>query len=122
MTGEYTYDCAVIGGGLAGLTLSIQLATKGHTVILFEKEQYPFHKVCGEYISFESWNFLEGIGLPLSKMELPVIKTLNVTAPDGTILTADLPLGGFGISRYKIDYELYKIAVKKRLPLKKIVK
>ena len=106
MTGEYTYDCAVIGGGLAGLTLSIQLATKGHTVILFEKEQYPFHKVCGEYISLESWNFLERIGLPLSKMELPIIKKLNVTSPDGTILTADLPLGGFGISRYKIDYEL----------------
>ena len=105
------YDCAVIGGGLAGLTLSIQLATYGHAVILFEKEQYPFHKVCGEYISLESWDFLERIGLPLSNMNVPVIKKLLVTAPNGNSLSLDLPLGGFGISRYEIDNRLKKIAV-----------
>ena len=52
------YDCAIIGGGLAGLCLAIQLAKNGHKIILFEKNQYPFHKVCGEYISMESWEFL----------------------------------------------------------------
>ena len=41
------YDCAIIGGGLAGLCLAIQLAKNGHKIILFEKNQYPFHKVCG---------------------------------------------------------------------------
>jgi flavin-dependent dehydrogenase len=46
------YDVAIIGGGLAGLSLSIQLAKKNYSVVLFEKEKYPFHKVCGEYISF----------------------------------------------------------------------
>ena len=45
-----TYDIAIIGGGLAGLTLAIQGADKGYHVVLFEKEAYPFHKVCGEYI------------------------------------------------------------------------
>ncbi len=42
---------AIIGGGLAGLSLSIQLAKAGFKVVLFEKEKYPYHKVCGEYLS-----------------------------------------------------------------------
>jgi menaquinone-9 beta-reductase len=39
------YDVAIVGGGLAGLALSIQCAKAGYTTILFEKEKYPFHKV-----------------------------------------------------------------------------
>jgi menaquinone-9 beta-reductase len=70
------YDVAIIGGGLAGLALSIQLAKKNYSVVLFEKEKYPFHKVCGEYISMESWNFLESLGLPLNSFGLPIIDTL----------------------------------------------
>lgn len=105
------YDVTIIGGGLAGLALSIQLSKLGHHVALFEKETYPFHKVCGEYISMESWNFLESLGLPLSAMNLPIIKKLIVSAPNGISLNATLPLGGFGISRYKIDNDLKNIAV-----------
>jgi len=110
MADEKIYDCAIIGGGLAGLCLSIQLAKLGHSLILFEKEQYPFHKVCGEYISLESWDFLERLGLPLRNMNLPIIKKLIVTAPGGSSLQQELPLGGFGISRYKIDNDLKEIA------------
>lgn len=65
---EKIYDTAIIGGGLAGLCLSIQLSKLGHSIILFEKETYPFHKVCGEYISMESFPFLENLGLPLKKI------------------------------------------------------
>jgi menaquinone-9 beta-reductase len=77
---------------------------------LLEKELYPFHRVCGEYISLESWNFLETLGLPLSDMKLPLIKRLEVSSPDGTLLEHSLPLGGFGISRYKLDASLARIA------------
>ena len=104
------YDTCIIGGGLAGLALSIQLAKFGHSVALFEKEQFPFHRVCGEYISLESWNFLEELGLPLSDLKLPVITKLVVTAPNGNRLQQVLPLGGFGISRYKSDATLKEIA------------
>jgi flavin-dependent dehydrogenase len=105
------FDVIIIGGGLAGLALSIQLGRKGYRIALFEKEAYPFHKVCGEYISMESWNFIESLGLPLSSMNLPFIKNLMVTSPNGNMLTAKLPLGGFGISRYTIDEALKNIAV-----------
>jgi flavin-dependent dehydrogenase len=108
--GRWGHDVAIVGGGLGGLALSIQCAQAGYKTILFEKERYPFHKVCGEYISFESWNFLEELGVPLSQMNLPIIRRLLVTAPNGKELEQNLPLGGFGISRYRIDAILAEIA------------
>ncbi len=113
MADSKTYDTAIIGGGLAGLTLSISLAKQGFSVILFEKETYPFHKVCGEYISLESWHYLETeMGVPLAEMNLPIIKKLWVTAPNGDSLYNDLDLGGFGISRFTLDVTLKNIAEK----------
>ena len=100
----------IIGGGLAGLSLSIQLAKAGYTVVLFEKEKYPYHKVCGEYISLESWDFIVSLGLNLTAMNLPIIKQLIVSSPNGKYIQQQLPLGGFGISRYTLDNELSKIA------------
>ncbi len=104
------YDVIIAGGGLAGLALSIQLGKAGYRVALFEKEAYPYHKVCGEYISLESWNFLQELGLPLSDWNLPIIRTLLLSAPNGQSLKHELPLGGFGISRYKIDAALAALA------------
>ena len=107
-------DLAIVGGGLAGLSLAIQARAEGLKVALFEKETYPFHRVCGEYISMESFPFLESLGLPLGEMELPRIKRLQVSAPNGKLIEQDLPLGGFGISRYLLDYRLSIIAKAKR--------
>ena len=105
------FDVSIIGGGLAGLSLSILLAKSGYKIILFEKEKYPFHRVCGEYISLESWKFIEGLGLNLSQIDLPIIKKLIVSSPNGNFIKANLDTGGFGISRFFIDNELKKIAV-----------
>lgn len=110
MTPDPKYDIAIIGGGLAGLALSIQCVRAGYRTIVFEREKYPFHKVCGEYISLESWNFLEELGVPLSDMHLPVINRLQVSAPNGKYLESPLPLGGFGISRHTLDHLLANIA------------
>ncbi len=106
-----TADVVVVGGGLAGLSLSILLSRSGYKTVLFEKEKYPFHKVCGEYISMESWNFIEDLGLNLSRLHLPIIQKLIVSAPDGSFLNAPLDLGGFGISRFFLDNELKNIAI-----------
>ncbi len=105
------FDVGIIGGGLAGLSLSILLAKAGYKIILFEKEKYPFHRVCGEYISLESRKFIEAIGLNLSQLDLPIIKKLIVSSPNGNFIQANLDMGGFGISRFFIDNELKKIAL-----------
>ena len=107
------FDCAVIGGGLAGLTLAVQLADAGYSVVMFEKEKYPFHKVCGEYISMESYDFLERIGIPLSTLDLPMINEVKISSPNGNAISRRLDLGGFGISRYTLDSMLATLAIKK---------
>jgi len=117
MTASDTYDIAIIGGGLAGLTLAIQQAASERSVVLFEKEQYPFHKVCGEYISMESYDFLKRLGLDLDSMQLPKIGRLQVSSPSGKLLKHKLDLGGFGISRYTLDHELATIAKNKGVRL-----
>lgn len=106
-------DVAIIGGGLSGLALAIKSAEAGYSTILFEKENYPFHKVCGEFISMESWKYLVSLGIPLEQWELPLINKLRVTDTKGTPFEFPLPLGGFGISRYHLDNALYELALKK---------
>ena len=117
-----SYDVIIAGGGLAGLALSIQLVRSGYSVALLEKETYPYHKVCGEYVSLESWNFLEELGLPLSDWNLPVIHQLLVSSPDGNSIMHELPLGGFGISRYKLDAAMAAIARSEGVALRESVK
>jgi hypothetical protein len=95
MQNDFIYDIAIIGGGLAGLTLAIQMIDEGYTVVLFEKEQYPFHKVCGEYISLESKDFLIRLGVPLNSWNLPIIDQLEISDENGKIFKFPLPLGGF---------------------------
>ena len=112
MQDDITYDLAIVGGGLAGLALSIQIVKLGYKVILFEKEQYPFHRVCGEYISLESWDFLQSLGIDLRSLNVSQIKRLCVSAKNGNSFEQELPLGGFGISRYKLDHCLAQIAKK----------
>ncbi len=114
---DTVFDCAIAGGGLAGLSLAVQLADAGYSVILFEKEKYPFHKVCGEYISMESFDFLERIGIRLSSMNLPMINEVKISSPSGNSITRKLDLGGFGISRYTLDSTLATLALKKGVVL-----
>ncbi|HEX9919683.1 MAG TPA: FAD-dependent oxidoreductase, partial [Pyrinomonadaceae bacterium] len=47
------YDVIVVGGGPAGTSASIHLATRGARVALVERERFPRAKLCGEFISPE---------------------------------------------------------------------
>lgn len=99
-------DVAIIGGGLAGLTAGLIANRMGHSVILYEKKGYPFHKVCGEYLSLESEPILRWLGLPIEEWKLPVLTQFRITHPNGKEFNAQLPLGGFGISRFTLDHFL----------------
>lgn len=103
-------EVVIIGGGLAGLVSSIELARLGHTVTLIERKTYPFHRVCGEYISNEVRDYIESLGADLTALGAADIRQVWISAPSGRSLRATLDLGGFGISRYTLDYTLYQLA------------
>ncbi len=103
-------DVIVIGGGLAGLSCALILAKAGVEVVLVEKRNYPSHKVCGEYISNEVLPLLNFLGIDPFALGAKAIKRFEFSATSGRKVTADLPLGGFGVSRYTLDEALYKEA------------
>jgi menaquinone-9 beta-reductase len=98
---------AIVGGGLAGLVSAFLLAKSGHSTLLIEKKNYPFHRVCGEYISNEAKGFLEREGLFPGNLKLPEIKNFLFSDTLGNPVTLPLDLGGFGVSRYEFDHFLF---------------
>jgi menaquinone-9 beta-reductase len=105
------YSVIIIGGGLAGLTSSIELARQGIDVLLIERKSYPHHKVCGEYISNEVRPYLESLGLNVDALQPSSLTTFQFTSPRGSLLSTPLDLGGFGVSRYTLDEALYQLAL-----------
>jgi menaquinone-9 beta-reductase len=118
LTPTNKYDVAIAGGGLAGLATAILLNRKGYKIIVFEKETYPFHKVCGEYISNESKQFLKRLGPDVDALGASSIQQVIISSIKGKTITEDLHLGGFALSRYILDHELAKTAMKEGVVLK----
>ena len=104
------FDVIIIGGGLAGLCNALHLSRKGIKVLVIEKDEYPKHKVCGEYISNEVLPYLQSLGFNPFDFGAKAITELNLSTSGSKSIKAKLPLGGFGISRYCIDAELAKAA------------
>lgn len=105
-------DVLIIGGGFAGLINSILLSRSGLNVVLLEKKQYPFHRVCGEYVSNEVIPFLENHDLFPADHKPVRIEKLQLTSTSGRSFSQMLDLGGFGISRYTYDHWLARKAVR----------
>ncbi|HEX8348790.1 MAG TPA: FAD-dependent oxidoreductase, partial [Hymenobacter sp.] len=103
-------DVLVIGGGLGGLTAALDLAGRGHHVTVVERKCYPFHKVCGEYVSNEVLPYLRRLGADPAMLKPAHLTRFMLSSPTGRALTAPLDLGGFGVSRYTLDHHLYRLA------------
>ena len=99
-------DIIVIGGGLAGLCNAIHLSKLGKKVLLIEKNEYPKHKVCGEYISNEVLPYLDFLEVNPFDSGAVRINNFQLSTTKSNIISAKLPLGGFGISRYTLDLVL----------------
>lgn len=104
-------EVTIIGGGLAGLTAAVHLSKMGLQVTVFEKNEYPKHKVCGEYISNEVLPYFNWLNVNIRELKPAAISKLTFSTVNGKSITAPLPLGGFGISRYALDNFLYKKAI-----------
>ena len=104
------FDVIIVGGGLAGLTSAIHLSKREKRVLLIEKNEYPKHKVCGEYISNEVLPYLNSLGIdPISEGAKKITK-VHISTIKSNLIKGELPLGGFGMSRYFLDNLLVKKA------------
>lgn len=111
MTKSTSYiDVIIIGGGLAGLSAAIHLAKEKFKVVVIEKNSYPRHKVCGEYISNEVLPYLNFLDIDVFTLGAVKIDKFQLSTVNNNTVTANLPLGGFGISRYCIDNALVEKA------------
>lgn len=107
----------IIGGGLAGLTAALHLNKMGLIVTLIEKDTYPQHKVCGEYISNEVIPYFKWLGLDIESLAPTFISDLLFTSNLGKSIQTKLPLGGFGLSRYTIDRYLYTELIRRKVSI-----
>ncbi|MEY2977347.1 MAG: NAD(P)/FAD-dependent oxidoreductase [Prochlorotrichaceae cyanobacterium] len=109
---KMTYDVIIIGAGLAGCSTAIQLAQRGHQVLLLEQQRYPTHKLCGEFLSVEvlaTFDFL-GISEAVEKAGAVPIHRSLVTTTTGQSFASSLPGVALGLSRYHLDLSLLQRA------------
>ncbi len=110
-------DVIIVGGGLAGLTSALHLSRSGISVTLIEKNSYPRHKVCGEYLSNEVLPYLNSLGIDPFELGAKHIEKFELSTVEGKSVNAKLPLGGFSISRYTLDEFLLKKALNEGVTL-----
>jgi menaquinone-9 beta-reductase len=63
MSKNFNYDVIIAGGGPAGASAAIHLATRGARVLLLEQKKFPRAKLCGEFISPECTPHFERLGV-----------------------------------------------------------
>lgn len=105
-----TKTVLIIGGGLAGLLSALRLANAGIECTLVEKKRYPFHRVCGEYVSNEVLPFLQSLHAFPDELNPTSIQRFQLSSISGKATILPLDLGGFGISRFAFDHYLYEKA------------
>lgn len=106
------FDVVVVGAGVAGCGAAATLARRGHSVLLLEADQYPTHKMCGEFLSPESSRLLRDLDIEddVRARGAVSIRNVAITAPSGVEWRAALPGAGIGISRWSLDPMLFDAA------------
>jgi flavin-dependent dehydrogenase len=108
---------AIVGGGPAGASLAIRLAKNGFDVCLTEREKFPRHKLCGEFISPECLIHFEDLGVleemfsiggdRITETRFYAPNGRNVSVPSEWFGNAQ---GALGISRAEMDFRLLEKA------------
>ena len=103
-------EVLIIGGGVAGCAASIELARKGRSVKLIEREPAPRHKVCGEFLSGEALEDLRALGIDVTSLGAVPINYVRLAAARRAA-TAPLPFPAKSLTRKALDTALIAEAI-----------
>lgn len=108
----------IVGAGPAGTSLAVRLAKEDFEVILIEREKFPRHKLCGEFISPECLEHFRELGVldeMLTRGGDRISQTIfyaengnNVTIPSEWF--GGSKKGALGLSRAEMDLRLMEKA------------
>ncbi|WP_438350395.1 NAD(P)/FAD-dependent oxidoreductase [Paenibacillus sp. FA6] len=106
-------DAVVIGGGIAGCSLAKQLADLGWRTVLLDRQSFPRHKTCGEFLSPESQEMLSKLGLDavMESLQPQLISKARLIFEHGGSVEVPLPGTAWGISRYTLDSALHEAII-----------
>jgi flavin-dependent dehydrogenase len=100
-----SFDAVVVGAGPAGSSAAAVLGERGRSVLLVEKDLFPRHKVCGEFLSADALSSLERIGAREAvegATEERITKGMLYLATGHTVAFT-LPAPAIGLSRFRLD-------------------
>ncbi|WP_276354359.1 NAD(P)/FAD-dependent oxidoreductase [Cohnella caldifontis] len=105
-------DVAVIGAGVAGSAMADAMARRGWETALIDKEVFPRHKACGEFLSPESAGILRRLDQlgTVEALNPPAITSVRLHSERGVSLEIPLPGTAWGISRHALDAKLQQSA------------
>jgi flavin-dependent dehydrogenase len=95
-------DNLVIGGGLAGSMVAMRLTAAGRSVTVLEKERFPHHKVCGEFLSREALDYLRQVGVDPLALGAARIRFVRFSSKERAVESA-LPFTALSLSRFTLD-------------------
>jgi menaquinone-9 beta-reductase len=108
---EADYDLIVAGGGPAGAAAAITAARNSARVLLLEKDRFPHHKVCGEFVSPESLRLLSTLVEGEPFQALPQLSTARIFV-DGKSAMLPVSPPARSIPRFDLDLALLSAAKK----------
>lgn len=105
-------DVVIIGAGIAGSAAAIALARRGWRTLLLDRQRFPRHKVCGEFLSPESLAMLEELEVLDDILDhTPAqIRHASIALHGARELQLSLPGTALGISRFVLDPTLHRRA------------
>jgi flavin-dependent dehydrogenase len=104
---KMTQQVIIIGGGVAGLCAANRLADLGIKSVILEAGQYPAHKVCGEFLSFECLDYLNEWGI-----QPTLIRQVSLRTPSASF-EFPFPKTAGGLSHFELDFKLAERAMGK---------
>lgn len=107
---ERLWDVAVVGAGPAGALATLELARRGHSVLLIEKASWPRWKVCGSCLGGRALAVLDAAGLAGLPDALGAVPLHQFClAAGGRSAHVALPAGA-AVSRSAFDAALVQVA------------